>query len=322
MKRAFTLVELLVVIAIIGVLVALMLPAIQAAREAARRTQCVSNLKQLGIALLNFEDAQGTLPGVGLRPPTSGQQSQWAFSVQAKILPYLEDEALHSLIDLKQPLMVGSGGSQTINPIQREVVKYVVPILLCPSDGQPPLFDSNDAQWAGGCYMINAGTGTPDYSFTAKLDGLFWYQSDLRLAKITDGLSRTLLMSEAVLGNNVQTNADAPQDPLRQYASFGGQGIISDEICKTCDRWAGNRGGAWIWGREFQTAFNTYYPPNHKGWDCARSGSGWLSARSLHPNGVNTLKCDGSVTFVQEDIDLAIWRALSTREGKETLDLP
>lgn len=225
------------------------------------------------------------------------------------------------MIDFKQPLMTGSGGSQTINPVHVNVVKTIVPILLCPSDGQDPLFDSNGAKWAGTSYLINAGTGSPNYAFTVKLNGLFWYQSDVRLAKITDGLSRTVLMSECVLGNNIQTMAAQPIDPVRQYASFGGSGAISETICRTCDRWAGNRGGAWIWGREFQTGFNTYYAPNRSSWDCGRSGSGWFAARSMHPGGVNVLMCDGSVTFVTDEVDVDAWRAMSTRDGGEVLGM-
>lgn len=320
MRRAFTLIELLVVIAIIGVLVGLLLPAIQAARESARRSQCVNNLKQLGLGLTNFESTNRFLPGVGLPPPVAGQQSQWAFSVQAKILPFLEEESLRSLIDLKQPLMLGSGGSQTINPLQKDIVKTVVPIFLCPSDTQEPLFDANDAKWAGTNYMVNAGTGLPAYALTSKLDGLFWYQSNVRLAKITDGLSRTILMSEAILGNNVTTMSTSPVDPVRQYASFGGQGAISDTICQSCDRWAGTRGSAWVWGREFNTAFYTYQLPNYRSWDCARSGAGWFAARSMHPGGVNIMMCDGSVNFITDEIGLTTWRALSTREGAETTE--
>jgi len=321
MRRAFTLVELLVVIAIIGVLVALLLPAIQAARESARRSQCVSNLKQLGLGMLNFADSQKHLPGVGVQPPMAGQNSQWAFSAQAKILPYMEDEALHGLVDFDQPLMLGSGGSQTINPVHLEVVKSIVPIYLCPSDGQEPLYDANSARWAGTSYVVNAGTGTPNYAFTVKLDGLFWYLSDLRLAKIKDGMSRTMLMSECILGNNIETMASQRSDP-RQYASFGGQGAIDDTICETCSRWAGNRGGSWIWGREFNTSFSTYYLPNYEGWDCARSGAGWFAAKSLHPGGLNVLLCDGSVRFVDENVDHMVWRAASTRDNGETQALP
>lgn len=317
MKRAFTLVELLVVIAIIGVLVALLLPAIQAARESARRAQCTSNLRQLGLGMLNFENTFKHLPGVGLTPPMAGQQSQWAFSAQSKVLSYLEEQALKNLVDLDQALMLGSGGSQTINPVHGDVAKTVLPLLLCPSDAMEPLFDANNAKWAGTNYMVNAGTGTPAYAFTAKLDGLFWYQSDVRLAKITDGLSRTFLMSEAILGNNVQTMSSSPIDQLRQYASFGGTGTVSDSICQSCDRWAGTRGGSWVWGREFNTAFYTYQLPNYQGWDCARSGSGWFAARSMHPGGVNALSCDGSVDFIVDGVEFTVWRALSTREGGE-----
>lgn len=318
MRRAFTLVELLVVIAIIGILVGLLIPAVQAARESARRTQCVNNLKQLGLGNLNFELVYRRLPGVGIAPLATGQQSQWAFSAQARILPYLEQQSLEDLIDFSQPLMLGSGGSQTINPVHLGIANTVIPSLLCPSDPQEPVFNANSAKWAGTNYMINAGTGTPAYAFTSKLNGVFWYQSDLRLSAIIDGLSQTFLMSEAILGNNETTVASRPIDRSRQYASFGGQGPISDSICQTCDRWAGTRGSSWIWGREFNTAFYTYQSPNYENWDCARSGAGWFAARSFHPGGVNALMCDGSVSFIRNQIDLAAWRGLSTRAGGET----
>ena len=323
MRRAFTLVELLVVIAIIGVLVGLLLPAIQSARESARRTQCANNLKQQGLGLLNYESVRKHLPGVGVRSPQGeANLSQWAFAVQANVLPYMEAAALHALVDFTQPVMLGTGGSQTLNPVHAAAAAYPIPTFSCPSDSQGMLFDFNGARWAGTNYVVNAGTGVPEYAFTTRLDGLFWYHSELKLEEITDGLSNTMLMSECVLGNNEQTMGEKPIDPLRQYASFGGQGVVSDEICKSCDRWTGNRGGSWLWGREFTISFSTYYSPNHRTWDCARSGAGWLSARSLHPGMINVLMCDGAVKAVGDGIELLIWRTASTRDQGEPTSLP
>lgn len=321
-KNGFTLVELLVVIAIIGILVALLLPAVQAAREAARKSQCQNNLKQCGLAMLNFESAKRHLPGVGLTPPVANQQSQWAFSVHAKLLPYVEDPNLQDLIDFKHQLMNGAGGSQTLNSAQQSAAKTVVPLFLCPTDGQEPKFSGNDAEWAGTSYVVNMGTGAPTYAFVGKLNGIFWYYSDLRVAEIKDGLSKTFLMSEAVLGNNSTINALQPADELRQHASYGGTGSIDDVMCPAAARWAGTRGNAWIWGREFNIGFNTHQAPNGVASDCARSGSGWFAARSLHPSGVNVALCDGSVSFVADEIDFTLWQSLSTRASGETIALP
>lgn len=321
MRRcAFTLVEVLVVIAIVGVLIALLLPAVQAAREAARRAHCVSNLKQLQLALLNFESAHGYLPGVGVRSPLAGQQSQWAFSVQAKLLPYLEDEKLQRLIDFSNPLMQGSGGAQTLNPLQEIPSGTVVPLFLCPSDPQEVLFPGNNTEWAGLNYVVNAGSGGPPYSFGSRLDGLFWYYSDTRLRDITDGLSNTLMASECVRGNNVTTNGTVPEDSARQHASFGGSGgpTLTDTVCKSATRWMGTRASSWIWGREFNTVFNTHEPPNSEVPDCAVNGAGWFAARSLHPGGVNVGRADGSVSFVSEAVDRTVWRNVSTRAGGES----
>ena len=320
-RSAFTLIELLIVIAIVSMLIALLLPAVQAAREASRRSACSNNLKQIALAMHNFESVKGHFPGSGLKPPAVGQESQWAFSVHAQILPFMEDEALQKIIDFKNPLMTGTGGSQALSPPQAQAAATVVSVFLCPSDGQEPLFDFNGGRWAGNSYMVNAGSGGPPYAFTSQLDGIFWYQSKVKLKHITDGTSRTLLLSEAILGSNFNNDGSTPNDRLRQYASFGGTGAISDSICAGANRWFGNRGGSWIWGREFLTAFNTRQLPNGNVPDCTRSGSGWLAARSFHPGGVNVVKCDGSITFITNEITPSVWQAASTRQGKELLSL-
>lgn len=313
-RQGFTLVELLVVIAIIGVLVALLLPAVQMAREAARRTQCTNNLKQLALAVHNFESAWGKLPGVGLNT-----QSQWAFSVQAQLLPYCEQENLRQMIDFKQPLMNGSGGSQTLNGVQQDAARHFVDFFLCPTDARRQTYATNGGEFAPTSYMINAGTGEPITDFRQENSGLFWYTSEVRFGDIHDGTSNTLLLAEARLGNGQET--PTLTDPLRQYASFGGSGPpnLSDSVCAGATRWAGNRGGCWIWGREFNTAFDTRRPPNAQVTDCGVSGTGWYKASSQHPGGVNVARADGSVAFISDTIELATWRALSTRAGREIL---
>jgi prepilin-type N-terminal cleavage/methylation domain-containing protein len=322
-RSAFTLIELLVVIAIIGILVALMLPAIQAAREAAWRNSCENNIKQLGLAMHLHHEVIRALPSPGdSRNAAAGQGSQWAFSAQAKLLPYLEDKALQSLIDFNEPLLQGSGGSQTINPLQETAASFVAAPFLCPSDGGVTRFNANNAIWGGNNYMLNSGTGQPEFAFTKALNGIVWYGSRVRLGQITDGLSKTLMWSEAIRGNGITTQSSKPIDRKRQHISFGGKGPVDDSTCQSPTRWAGSRGSAWIWGREFNTAFNTHQKPNSINADCARSGAGFYTARSLHLGGVNVGLCDGSINFLTDSIDLNVWQALSTRNGAEPVSWP
>ncbi|MGC4004910.1 MAG: DUF1559 domain-containing protein [Pirellulales bacterium] len=317
-RRAFTLVELLVVIAIIGILVALLLPAIQAARGAALRNQCLNNIRQVGLAAQNHVDARKCLPGIGIPTTNAGTGSSWAFSAHAHLLPYMEDAALHKLIDMTKTLTVGSGGSQTFNPEQAIPVKTVVSMFLCPSDSQEVVQTISNGVAAGGNVMLNMGTGTPTYAFTAKLDGVIWYGSNLPLKKILDGTSKTLFASEAIRGDAQTIDAATPTDPVRQHVSFGGTGTVTDTMCAVPTRWMGTRATSWIWGREFNIGFNTYYGPNGAKPDCGLSGAGFYGARSLHAAGVNAGMIDGSATFVTDDVDLTVWRAMSTRAGGET----
>ena len=319
----FTLVELLVVIAIIGILVALLLPAVQAAREASRRSACANNLRQMALAMHNYESALGIFPSIGINA-TSG--SQYAYSPQAKILPFCEQANLQDLVDFTKPLTTGSGGSQVINVVQRPAAQVTLALYLCPSDSGPKLFQSNGADLGGSNYMVNIGTGTPPaHSIAKENDGLFWYGSQMRFAEILDGSSNTLLMAEAIRGNNIETNpASVPKDKRRQYASFGGTSPVlpnDDAACAGATRWSGNRGSSWLWGREFNTCFTSYKQPNDKVTDCGINGAGNFKAASFHPGGVNVVRADGSGDFIRDNISIAVWQALSTRgKGEATAE--
>jgi prepilin-type N-terminal cleavage/methylation domain-containing protein/prepilin-type processing-associated H-X9-DG protein len=317
LRHAFTLIELLVVIAIIGVLIGLIVPAVQKIREAANRTTCSNNLRQLGIALHNYASASGFLPGIGTQ-----SSSQWAFATQAQILPYVEQTSLHSLVDFNVQLMLGSGGSQTLNPPHQPAAKAPVKLFICPSDGGPDLYQSNGADWSPNNYMVNMGTATTVQSLTAPNDGLFWYVSQLRIQEIPDGTSNTLMLAESLRGNNIQTIASAPIDPRRQYSSFGGAGHpspLSEAYCAVNTRWSGNRGSSWLWGREFNVVFTTFHTPNHHVTDCSANGAGYYKASSRHGGGVNVMLVDGGVRFVADRIQLSTWRELSTRAGGVTV---
>jgi prepilin-type N-terminal cleavage/methylation domain-containing protein/prepilin-type processing-associated H-X9-DG protein len=334
-SRGFTLVELLVVIAIIGVLIGLLLPAVNQAREAARRISCTNNLHQLAIATHNYEGALKALPGIGVN-----NQSQWAYSVQARLLPYLGDKVLRDLIDFRQPLMTGSGGSQTVNTVHTFAVGQKVPVFLCPSDSNEPIFPAatisaaNTTDVAGLNYRVNSGTGKSTfYDLRFQTDGLFWYVSNVQVRQIRDGQSKTLLLSETLLGSGTDQTGPFTEGMSKLYANVSssqtvnqpGPGLspgLSQSICDGATIWKGNRGGAWVWGRQFNTTFDTFQGPNGVKPDCSAHGNGWFSARSAHPGGVNVAMADSAVRFVSDEIDLKIWQGLSTRAGMEQVSVP
>ena len=155
-------------IAIIGILVGLLLPAIQAAREASRRMSCGNNLKQLGVALHNYHDTYKVFPGVN---------DSRSFSVQAKLLPYVEEEAVRGLIDFSQVLLTGSAGAVYLNPVQAEAARTVLPLFRCPSDGTRDVFTEYQVStpgdaFAGGNYVVCMGSGTgTTYDYRSQTDG-------------------------------------------------------------------------------------------------------------------------------------------------------
>ena len=333
-RNAFTLVELLVVIAIIGILISLLLPAVQAAREAARRTGCINNLKQFGMALHNYADTHGRFPGLGSTPQTS-------FSIHARVLPYIEQESLSESMDLDQALMLGGGGSASVSPAQVTAAQTVVSMFLCPSESQNPRFSSlltfsgsSGGTSGGTSYAVCSGSGTDTYyDLRYSSDGIFWNESAVAFRDIRDGTSCTMMASEMLLGSDSDTTCSIPQYPGRQMASMcnsftkntNGPGLVGvsnpvlEDIVAGADFWRGIRGAAWIWGRESVTTFSAYMCPNTSVADMAAKGTGFFAARSNHPGGVNTLFVDGSIHFIDDDISSAAWRALSTRAGGEVI---
>ncbi len=208
---AFTLVELLVVIAIIGVLVGLLLPAVQSAREAARRMSCGNNLKQLGLATHNYESAHRRIPSnYSFNKSNSGN-----FSVLAQLLPFLEQSSLHDVIDFSKPMQVGCCPG-TLTPHLLDLQSWWFPFFDAPVTMVPTCMTSERSgsgpveQYAGNNYHINGGTSVGTlYDSRLPTDGISWTNSAVRFANITDGLSNTAAFSESLRGLLGQT-ANSP----------------------------------------------------------------------------------------------------------------
>jgi len=329
-RRGFTLIELLVVIAIIAVLIALLLPAVQAAREAARRIQSTNNLKQMGLALHNYESSNGCFPG-------SGGSTSSGFSVLARLLPYMEATSAFNAMNFSVSLSSGPPTFQ-FHPAQTTASRTVISAFLCPSDGRDPLYPSyyQGVPTAGTCYVVNTGSGRGTYYDSRyPTDGVFWDGSAIQFSGFTDGTSNTMLMSQCYLGSGSDTTGPIPGDRLRQIVNIGSTYKPAKDapggytpaannpdlnaLTTNPTAWSGTRGVAWIVGTQVMSGFNAYLPPNSKTPDAYGHGFGWLSARGPHPGGVLTSLGDGSVRFVKDSVNLMTWRALATRAGGEVI---
>lgn len=309
-RKGFTLIELLVVIAIIGVLVALLLPAVQQAREAARRIQCRNNLKQLTLALHNYESSHRAFPPGRLPFP-------WVFSAQSQLLPFLDQANVQNLLDFDQPpLTFGFLPSGADN---EEVAKTRLPLFLCPSDGERVA----GSAFGGISYPACTGTGLVNDGSISNADGAIYALSQTRFRDITDGSSNTVVFSESVLGNGMDSTGSILRDPLRQTVELSGATPTTPSACdpSPSTKWSGQRGAKWINGHYGDTLYNHFYPPNVATPDCNNQfqNHALTAARSMHEGGVHAALCDGSVRFVGENIDLNLWRALATRSGGEVV---
>jgi prepilin-type N-terminal cleavage/methylation domain-containing protein len=327
-RPGFTLIELLVVIAIIAILVALLLPAVQQAREAARRSQCRNNLKQMGIALHNYLDVHRVFPPgatIDLSVSSTGNNTSWG--VHGRILPFIEESNLATEIDLSQAW-----------DSQLAIDGVKISVFACPSDpksdqardpgsGRPILYPTTYGFNYGTWFVFDPTTG-------ASGDGTFFPNSRRNDASFIDGMSNTLAAAEVKAwtdytrnGGPLSTSVPATVTDVEAAVASGAQHKITGHT-------------EWPDGRVHHTGVTVTLTPNSfvrytiggnvvdadfNSWQEGRNGVAGnptyaaITSRSYHPGSVNTLLTDGSSRSVSDTIDLSIWRALGTVDGEELL---
>lgn len=293
-RSGFTLVELLVVIAIIGMLIALLLPAVQAAREAARRMSCSNNLKQLGIALHNYYSARDELPAAHRAIVTPGYDTNiynaynFSWSVLAEISPYMEQTNVFNQLDLTKPLYgpvdngnIYSGGWDYSNfPAEfSKVFETLVPSFLCPSDKMQSVIPEpvyGNAVLGSTNYVVCTGSGIPTspnvpYGAVWRTNGIFMTRDRLSFGSISDGTSNTMMMSESTLGEKISADTPKSQANLRfHYIYSPSDQSLTEATCEAAalngDKYV--KGYIWFAGDYRATMYNHFYTPNSKTLDC------------------------------------------------------
>lgn len=327
LRRAFTLIELLVVIAMIAVLIALLLPAVQQAREAARRIQCRNHLKQIALAIHNYVDVATVLPPsacIDMAAVSTGNNGSWG--VHGRILPFLDQGNLYNSVDLTMAW-----------DFQGAIDGLKIPIYACPSDpksdvarnpgaGRPTLYPTNYGFNFGTWFVFDPTTGKGG-------DGAFYPNARLRMSAFTDGTSNTLLAAEVRAWTPYRRNGGPSTTTAPQTISEAETVIASGVQFKSTGH------TEWPDGRVHHHGITTTMLPNtatfcsdgttmlpncdFNSWQEGRNGINGhrsyaiVTSRSYHVGGVQVALVDGSARFVSENIDQGIWRGLGTRHGGE-----
>ena len=316
-RDGFTLVELLVVIAIIGVLVALLLPAVQAAREAARRTTCQSNLRQVGIALHNFHDARKRFPwgATNTGAPCGGPFYSKLFSYPrtgylVESLPYLEEGTILGQMNMDAPGCGVWGWGNNLS-----IIKTLVPIFICPSDqgesiGAAPGPGGNKSAKSNylAFFSGNNQKDSAAINDVVSMRAVFGQNRGAKMKEITDGTSKTLMVSEYLKGPSTELRGlygvDHP-GMSQIYTVFTPNSSSPDVLYPDPGAWKS-------------------YPeaglPSKYGLSSGVDGT--AGARSAHAGGVFVLMCDSSVHFATDDVDLILWKSLRTIAGGEIIEFP
>ncbi len=338
-RNAFTLIELLVVIAIIAILIALLLPAVQQAREAARRTQCKNNLKQLGLALHNYHDTMNMFPRSQMGA-TTGTADWRGHSAHVMILPYIEQAPLYALYDMNvwawwDGGRVGRDGTNHHMVSAGRAGLTRIPAFLCPSNSATIGFPGCSYPVCEGANSGMFNDGVAGGYVATKENGIFNIRTPVRIGDITDGTTNCIMAGEQLLSTTVPTLDRIIN--LRQAVAIpsGWDGTFLTQA--QLDDWGGRcnassnaqrteTGRYWNPGIHEQSVFNTLLPPNSKYGNCtahcsgcAPDGPAMLGARSLHTGGVQVLLADGSVRFVSENVDYLTWQRLGSRNDGNVL---
>ncbi len=332
-RKGFTLIEILVTISIIGILAGLLLPAVQAAREAARRARCASNLRQIGLALHSYHASHQSFPiyvsdyrrmtlvnGAYVRP----------YSPLCHILPYLEQTALYDSINFEMETWPEKGSSLLGSdpyPANRTAREVSVSLFLCPSDALTLEYPR------GSSYRGNTGVG-PGVATTAETpdsgNGFYSFPDVTRAESFPDGLAHTVAYSERLLG----TGRESPRRAERELGDLTAypDGMYGDadhalDRCRLIARLAGPKrddaGHSWFYSEKDHTAYCHAQEPNGRiadAIDLRDPRWGIVTARSWHRGGVNALMADGGVRFVSEGIHRRVWRGMGSRNGGELVE--
>jgi prepilin-type N-terminal cleavage/methylation domain-containing protein/prepilin-type processing-associated H-X9-DG protein len=341
-QRGFTLIELLVVVSIIAVLIALLLPAVQGARESARRTQCVNNLKQLGLAVQNYASTVGALPPTGnTNPSTITKQPTNNFGMKARLLPYLEQEIMWNA--LNQGGKAEATAADLAPGSNDTVVTSQVNAFLCPSDINVPVgtyavLNKTGARQVGyGSYPNNIGTILRNNG--GKLDGPAYHMGTpsqggtITLNKISDGLSNTAIFSEWIRGRNLpnaNTGLSRVYNALVAYPSANGSVALKTYLdgCRNSTTpypAYDSKGMKWLNDNCSEGGgYSHIMTPNLQACffqgDGAQVGRTLVGASSHHSGGVNTAFLDGSVKFIKSSVAQTVWWAISTKAGGEAVE--
>ncbi len=327
-KHGFTLIELLVVIAVISILMGLTIPAVQSVRRSAQSVSCKNNLKNIGLAVTNYQTATGTYPPSFEVP--QGETVRGSWSIHARIMPYMEEDNAFKNIDFDVDWH---------DQVDTGVPAYAVPSYTCPSEPNTLTRQQNGADFVHGTtYGFNMGSWlihNPVNGTTG--DGAFRVNQKTRPRDLRDGLSTTLCATDVKAYTPYIRNADVI-DPMLPTSTGHFQGVSAE--LKLGPSQSNNTGHTvWCDGRVHHTGITTVFTPNtrvpytydgqeydidyssqQEGRDLDRATYAAVTARSYHTSGINAVNMDGSVRFISDSISLEIWRALGTGNNGEVID--